>query len=469
MSGYFRLSMFALVMALVGVVGCGKKNAAPVPPDVSGPSVGKPGATLAFGFTSTDPNHDEVSYLVDWGDGTPTAWSPPRPSGEQFAQYHVYPESGRYFVKALARDNDQMESPWSDSHPVSIGFFPPNAPFRPSGTSACVPGIVYAYKTKTIHPLGDSVAFQFWWGDSLGDWGPMVDSGESYQSSRVFETLGVYRVAARARDARGLESGWSDSLTVTVDTAQVNPGGAPRNLVLYAATDSTVFLNWTAPSDSQPIRYVVSFRRTGSPRYDSVGSTIAPGFDHDPAGKTGRYQVTAVYGSGRFTSTETPSTAPVGTGLLRVFELNAGDKTGYGWDRTTGQASLYDMTTSDSAGKVDLYVTDFAPGYAGPDYWVANPFFAPQDPGGGVPAGAWRVVRFSGLDTLMTENDPLPRYTQSRYRDSLVLSPLPALVACHTEDGYYALIKATAVDVDEGTADIQTWFQLIRNLRLMEH
>ncbi|MBM3314153.1 hypothetical protein FJY70_06135 [candidate division WOR-3 bacterium] len=86
-----------------------------------------------------------------------------------------------------------------------------------------------------------------------------------------------------------------------------------------------------------------------------------------------------------------------------------------------------------------------------------------------MPAGAWRIVRFSGLDTLMTENDPLPRYTQSRYRDSLVLSPLPALVACHTEDGYYALIKATAVDVDEGTADIQTWFQLIRNLRLMEH
>ena len=114
-------------------------------------------------------------------------------------------------------------------------------------------------------------------------------------------------------------------------------------------------------------------------------------------------------------------------------------------------------------------MTDFAQGFAGPDYSVANPFLAPQDPGGGVPAGAWHIVEFTHLDTLMTENDPLPRYAQSRYRDSMVLAPLPTLTACHTEDGYYALMKTTDVDTVNGTADIQTWFQLVQDLRLIEH
>jgi hypothetical protein len=128
------------------------------------------------------------------------------------------------------------------------------------------------------------------------------------------------------------------------------------------------------------------------------------------------------------------------------------------------------MTLADSANKVDFYVTDFALGFAGPDYYAANPFYVLQDPGGeSIPAATRHIVEFTYLDTLMTENDPLPRYVQSRYRDSMLLAPLPALTACHTEDGYYALVKTTAVDTDHGTAYVQTWFQLVRDLRLIEH
>ncbi len=127
------------------------------------------------------------------------------------------------------------------------------------------------------------------------------------------------------------------------------------------------------------------------------------------------------------------------------------------------------MTTPASADKVDFYVTDFARGFAGPLYSIANPFFAPQDSGGIVPAGNWRIVEFTTIDTSATESDPLPRYALSRYRDSQVLSPLPALVSCHADDGYFALVKTTNVDTTSGTADVQTWFQLVRNLRLIAH
>jgi len=468
MSRLLRFAPAAVTLVVLIGTGC-KKNSAPEPPQVQAPAVGKPGANLTFGFTSTDPDGDSVWYMVSWGDGSPEVWSTGLPSDELYLQTHVYPDSGAYFVKAKAKDSNDAESGWSDSVQVAVGYLAPELPSRPSGATACTTGVAYTYKTRAIHPFGDSVAIQFYWGDTIGDWGPMVASGDPYEAPHSFETLGTYRIAAKARDARGLESAWSDSLTVTVDTVHANPGGAPRDLTLAAATDSTVQITWAAPADTAPNRYVVSFRETGTALFDSVGGTQSLSLVHDPAGKTGQYEVTAVYDSARYASSETPATTPIETRVLPIPELNGNGKAGYGWSRTTGEVAMYDMTLADSADKVDLYVTDFAPGYAGPDYYVASPDTAPQDPGGIVPAGNWHITKFTHLDSLATEDSMLPRYLESRYRKTSILDSLPRLVACHTEDGYYALIKTINVDLVNGTADVETWFQLVPGLRLIEH
>jgi hypothetical protein len=466
-----RLLGFAVVaVALVVFSGAGcKKNSAPEPPQVQGPGVAKPGATLTFGFTSADPDGDDVWYMISWGDGTPTEWSSGRPSGGQFVQTHVYPDSGAYFIKAKAKDSNQAESGWSDSIQVAVGYFAPNTPLRPAGPTVCTTGVTYIYMAKAIHPLGDNVAYQFYWGDSLGDWGFMVPSGEFFQVTHVFDTLGTYMIAVRARDARGLETAWSDSLKVVVGPAQGGGGRAPGNLALAAATDSTVSVTWSVPADTVPSRYVVSFQETGASVFDSVGGTQSLSFVHDPAGRTGQYQVTAVYDSARYASAETPGTTPIANSALRIPELNGGGNAGYGWNRTTGEVTMYDMTIPDSASRVDLYVTDFAQGFAGPVYSAASPFLAPSDPGGGVPPGNWHITEFTHLDSLATENDPLPRYFQSRYENSSVIDSFPMLIACHTEDGYFALMKTTGIDTINGTADVQTWFQLVPNLRLIRH
>lgn len=468
MSRLLRFTTVAIALVILSGTGC-KKNTAPDPPEIQGPSVAKPGAVLTYGFTSADPDGDDVWYMVSWGDDTPMAWSPGHPSGEREVLTHSYPDAGAYFIKAKAKDNDGAESGWSDSVQVAVGYLPPNPPLRPSGTVACTTGAAYTYTAKATHPLGDSVAIQFFWGDTIGDWGPMVPSGESYETTHAFETLGVYKIAARARDARGLESAWSDSLTVTVDTVHANPGGAPQNVTLAAATDSTVSISWTPPSSMTPNKYLVSFKRTGYAIFDSIGAVTGTNLVHYPAGMTGQYKVTAIYDSVQYSAGETPSTTPIWTTTRRIPELSDDSIAGYGWDRTTGQATLHNMASSDSAAKVDFYVTDFAPGFAGPDYFVASPDTAPLDPGGTVPAGYWLETRFTHLDSLATEDSMLPHYAVSRYRKSSILDSLPRLVACYTQDGYYALVKTTAVDTINGTSDIQTWFQLVRDLRLIEH
>jgi hypothetical protein len=318
--------------------------------------------------------------------------------------------------------------------------------------------------------MGDSVAFQFYWGDTFGDWGPMVASGRTFTAPHVFDTFGMYKIAVRARDAHGFESGWSDSLRVRVGALH-SPPGAPQNLTIAAATDSTVLISWTAPSGLYPDKYTVAFRQTGYDTFEKVGETTATSFVHNPAGGTGDYRVTAVYDdTAQYAALETPTTVPVWNSGTVVPELNGTEPVGYGWDRTTGQYTMYDMTVVDSAPKVDLYVTDFAQGSSGPDYYLASPFDAPTDQGGGIPAADWHITEYAYLDSAATENDPLPSYERSRYVDRRVIGPLiPILIACHTEDGYFALVNATEVDTVGGTATIETWFQLVPNLRLIQH
>jgi len=468
----FRLSRFATAAAAVVLLigtGC-KKNSAPEAPDLQGPANARPADTLSFRFTSTDPDGDSVFFTISWGDGASTQWSPARPSGEEYAQTHVYSDSGTYYIKAKAKDPKDAESDWSDSIRVRVGSFPPNAPSRPTGPTSCSTGIAYTFTTRALHPLHDSVSIQFSWGNGIDSFGPMVPSNTFYEAVRTYSLPGTYKIAARARYASGFESPWSETLVVTVDTAHGVLRGAPTNLVLAADTpsDSTVKLTWSI--DSTPSRYVVLFRQTGTTNFDSIGGDASLSFVHNPMHRTGWYKVAAVYDSGRVTSSEAPSTAPIANSLRWVPELSVtGVNTGYGWRRTTGQVFLYDMTVLDSASRVDFYITDFASGFAGPSYKIASPDTAPQDPGGIVPSGNWPITQFTHLDSLATEDSMLPRFVPSRYRKQSLLDSLPRLVAGYTEDSHYALIRTTDVDTLSGAAYIETWFQLIPGLRLIEH
>ena len=66
-------------------------------------------------------------------------------------------------------------------------------------------------------PEGNNIAYLFEWGDpTAAGWSLYHPSGETVLFTHVYEGSGVYYVKAKARDAKGLESGWSDSLAVYV-------------------------------------------------------------------------------------------------------------------------------------------------------------------------------------------------------------------------------------------------------------
>jgi len=245
-------------------------------------------------------------------------------------------------------------------------------------------------------------------------------------------------------------------------------GGAPSGVTLaVGATDSTVKVSWTAPTEGTPDKYYVAFWATDASTYTDFDTVTTTTVEHDPAGKTGKYMVTAVFGSETYDAANTPSTAPIANAATTVSELNASGNSGYGWDHTAGTYATYSMTVAGNAASVDFYITDWTTGSAGPTYSIASPDQGPTDPGGVVPTGSWRVNTFS--NALTSETAPLPSHSVATYFNYTDLATDPIMVGCYTADGYYALVKLSSYNTGAGTVSVQSWFQPIKGLRLIQH
>ncbi len=94
----------------------------------------------------------------------------------------------------------------------------------PSGPSSLWPGATGEFSTSTHDPdYQDSVSFQFdWGGGDTSGWTPFSESA-SAEMQHVWLNQGKYGVRVRARDISGAESGWSDSLPVSIAAVGFSP------------------------------------------------------------------------------------------------------------------------------------------------------------------------------------------------------------------------------------------------------
>jgi hypothetical protein len=88
-------------------------NTAPAKPTITGPAKGKPGVTYEYTLTAIDPEDQQVSYFVDWGDGTSTGWLGPYDSGSPIIVNHTWEIKQTFTVKAKAKDAIGAESEWA--------------------------------------------------------------------------------------------------------------------------------------------------------------------------------------------------------------------------------------------------------------------------------------------------------------------------------------------------------------------
>ena len=99
---------------------CTYYPAPPKAPIISGPDIGVINQEYNFTINTTDPNGDDVSYYIEWGDNTSSGWIGPYASGEEIIVNHTWSESGIYEIKAKAKDFFDLTSKWSDSLFIDI-------------------------------------------------------------------------------------------------------------------------------------------------------------------------------------------------------------------------------------------------------------------------------------------------------------------------------------------------------------
>ena len=100
-------------MAFKIVTDTGKIIKSPNPPIITGPTSGKAGTSYTYTFTSTDPDGDDVSYYIKWGDGGTTTWTAFQASGTSYSESHTWSTQDTYFIEAKAKDTYSAESDWA--------------------------------------------------------------------------------------------------------------------------------------------------------------------------------------------------------------------------------------------------------------------------------------------------------------------------------------------------------------------
>jgi hypothetical protein len=202
------------IICLLVLAGC-PKNKPPTIPLLDGPELVQRGDSVRLSAYSIDPDYDSLSYLFDWGDGTQSGWVGPEPSGTGCGLAHLYLDTGAYGARAKSKDAAH-ETDWSDTSFIYVGEYGPYVPHRPSGPDTATVGDSTTFVTSASHPLRRRVAFQFDWGDTIGEWSEFVGSGKIFAARHAFTRGGVMAVRARARDTLEHVSDWSKPESVVV-------------------------------------------------------------------------------------------------------------------------------------------------------------------------------------------------------------------------------------------------------------
>jgi len=96
---------------------------------------------------------------------------------------------------------------------------PPNTPAQPDGPGTGESNVEYSFTTTTTDPESQQVYYLWSWGDAMGTWLGPFDSGAIAEATHTWNTSGNYTVKVKAKDVLGIESGWSDPITVRIETS----------------------------------------------------------------------------------------------------------------------------------------------------------------------------------------------------------------------------------------------------------
>jgi len=184
-------------------------------------------------------------------------------------------------IKATALDPSDNEG---ESEPVTVTVMqpsnPPNTPGVPEGPSAGFVGDALTFRATTTDPDGDSISFQFDWGDgSVPDWTPYVASGETVTEQKSFQSEGTYHVKVKAKDTYEVTSAFSPGLTVVISpvssTGSIQVNSVPTGAEIWLDGTNTGKTTNALLDKIAPGERTVSLRKEGYADYQTKVTVVA--------------------------------------------------------------------------------------------------------------------------------------------------------------------------------------------------
>ena len=195
-----------LAAALIILGGC---NRPPTIPVLTCSHNASAGVAFEVKVSATEPDGEDVSYLLDWGDGTAEDWTVPYPSGQELPFTHIFGLRDTYELRARARDIQGNESPWSRPCTLAVPYSAPDSPVVVTGPDTARTGYPCEFTLRLSDPDGDSISVRLDWGDStMSSWSPAAASGGTVRLSHVYQDSGNVQVKAQVKDNRGARGQW---------------------------------------------------------------------------------------------------------------------------------------------------------------------------------------------------------------------------------------------------------------------
>ncbi len=256
-----------------------------------GPISGRPGTSYNYAVSAQDPDGDQMSYTLDWGDGKESI-TDFLVSGARASANHTWSKAGTYQIRVIAIDEKGDSSEWSEAQNVIINS-PPDNPSKPSGCNSVYAWAACTYTSSASDPDGDQAECTFDWGDGNKSRTNLIRSGYDAIAVHSWSDEGIYQIRVIAKDWAGATSKWSENLTVKVIAN--NKPNEPRSL--FGPSSGYVgiahsYFTMAKDIDGDNVKYSFDWGDGTTSTTDIVDSGSVESANHTWV-KAGRYQIKA--------------------------------------------------------------------------------------------------------------------------------------------------------------------------------
>lgn len=194
----------------------------------------------SFSTSAIEPEDEDVYYMFDWGEGNFSDWVGPYSSGETGEAFYTWAEIGQYEIRAIAKDENGVQSNWSE--PAIITIVKNQVPEKPTITGKHIGfgGKEYEFSFLSTDPDGHDILYKVDWDDGkdTGWMGP-YSSGESITLNHSWNRKGEYWIKAWAKDVMG-DQGGQGMFKINILTNKAKTAPVYKNMVFFRILENLI-------------------------------------------------------------------------------------------------------------------------------------------------------------------------------------------------------------------------------------